>query len=171
MDPETGEYYADSETGETSYSSSSSSSSSFNVETGEYEGDNCLPRRRFRVPSSCYTPTQKKDGSKKLLKVDKQEWELITAAIFLLPTMILFYPVLSVFALMLEIFLHTWSHKKNKTLKCDNIYYQSPLHGIAKEFCGRCKFEDAKVKITKIQDIRNDKLRKYGLEYIRRVVT
>lgn len=162
MDGRKGEPCIDTETGEILYPSL------YNAETGEYEGLITLPQKiKFRIP-----PQQKLNKMHNIpIKVNKHELELLTAAIFLLPTIILFYPILSIFIFIMEIILHNWVHKKNKTLRDDTFYYKSPLHCIVKEFCGRCKDLSTKEKITKMQDKRTDKMRKYGLESIRRVVT
>ncbi|KAJ8922290.1 hypothetical protein NQ315_004229 [Exocentrus adspersus] len=127
-------------------------------------------RIRFRIPS---TREQKPTNNSKwpCCKVDKPEVEFITALVFLLPTMILFHPILSIVTCVLEIILHSWVHKKNKTLRDGTFYYKSPLHGIVKEFCGRCKDQQTKDKITKIQDMRNNKMQRYELEYIKSMVT
>ncbi|XP_018576749.1 uncharacterized protein LOC108915259 [Anoplophora glabripennis] len=153
----------DMETGEILYPSQ------YNAETGEYEGFLALPQRvKFQIPPQIKPNKKTHRGP----KMDEQNLELITAAIFLLPTAILFNPVLWAVALILEIVIHSWTHKKNSTLRNDTVhYYRSPLHGIVKEFCAKCKDSNAKEKISKLQDRRNDKMRKYGLESIRRVVT
>ncbi|KAG5869668.1 hypothetical protein JTB14_035595 [Gonioctena quinquepunctata] len=161
MDVETGEYILDLETGEIlTYPQ-------FNDETGEYEG---LPHEHenFKIPRAYYTPEPKPNKRKrhKFLKADYQESQLITASIYLLPTMILFHPILALVAVIIEIFLHSWSHRSNKRLKDKNVYFQSPLHPIVKEFCARCKEENSSLKITRLQDIKNDKFK----NYIRRVV-
>lgn len=152
----------DTETGEILYPSQ------YNAETGEYEGFLSLPpRTTFRIP-----PEQKPDKEPhKESRTNCQVLELITAALFLLPTAILSYPIVSILIVLLEMIIHNWVHKKNKTLQSDTFYYKSPLHGIVKEFCGRCKDLNTKEKISKLQDMRNEKMKKYGLESIRRVVT
>lgn len=162
MDEETGEYFLNLETGEVSILPLIQ-----NVETGEYED---LPIRRFKIPSSYYT-TKKQTRSKKpirqLRKADPLESQLITAAIFLLPTMIFFHPILSLIFCITEILLHNWFHETNKALKDRSVYFRSPLHGIVKEMCGRCKEESATVKIARLQDIQHDKFK----NYLKRVVT
>lgn len=129
----------------------------------------------FKVPRSYYTPRRPKYTKKrhKLRKACPQESQLITAAIYLLPTMVFFHPILCVFAVIVEIILHTWSHKRNKELGTDAIYfYQSPLHGIVKEFCGKCKDETAAIKISKIKDRQNyNRFGKQQLEYFKQVIT
>lgn len=186
MDFETGEVSEsyDTETGENIDTSDSTYDSEISEipyspldeETGENR--DCLwswPPKRFKVPRSFYTPSSKKRNYKKrqnLRKADQQESELITAVIFLLPTMIFFHPILYVVVTVVEIILHNWSHKKNRKLKKDAIYFhRSPLHGISKEFCGRCKEDMAENKIIKIQDRKINRFRKYQLEYLKRVVT
>ncbi|CAG9864448.1 unnamed protein product [Phyllotreta striolata] len=138
-----------------------------NDETGEYED---LPIKRFKIPSSYYCKKQtarSKRTNRKPLKADPLESQLINAAIFLLPTMIVFHPVLSIIVFVVEIIVHNWFHKTNKALKDRSVYFRSPLHGILKEMCGRCKEESATVQIAKLQDIQHDKLK----NYLKRVVT
>lgn len=185
MDFETGEISEayDTETGE----NVEVTESSCDTETGEVPysprdeetGENRdwpwpWPSKPFKVPRSYYTPTTKRKSCKKfqpMRKVNQQESELITAVIFLLPTMILFHPFLCVILVVIEIILHNWSHKKNRKLGSDTIYFhRSPLHGIVKEFCGRCKEDMAVSKISRLQDRKNDRFRKYQLEYLKRVV-
>lgn len=172
-DSETGENLettntrCDTETGEAPYSPR-------DEETGENRNWP-WPAKPFKVPRSYYTPSSRKKYSKRrrtIRKADPQESELITAVIFLLPTMIFFHPIVCAITLIIEIILHNWSHKKNKKLKSDTIFFhRSPLHGIVKEFCGICKEDMAGNKIAKIQDRKNDRFRKYQLHYLKRVVT
>ncbi|VEN48229.1 unnamed protein product [Callosobruchus maculatus] len=167
MDNETGEFVLDTETGE----SRPWCFSTFDVETGEYED---VPLKKFKIPSHYYTPPEKEKKSKQkrpLRKADRHEIALIHAAIFLLPTFVLFHPVVAIFVAIVETVLHSWSHKSNQLLKSNRVYFQSPLHPIVKEICGKCKAEQESLRITKMQDVMNDKLRKHGLDYIRRVVT
>lgn len=173
-DTETGENLeltdcsCDTETGEVPYSPR-------DKETGENsDWPWPWPTKRFKVPRSYYTPTKRNSKQcRKFRKANPQESELITAVIFLLPTMIFFHPILSVIAVVVEIILHKWSHKKNKKLKSDTIYFhQSPLHGIVKEFCAKCKDDMTANKITKLQDRQNyDHFGKDQLQYLKRVVT
>lgn len=136
-------------------------------ETGECSGWSAKP---FKIPRFYYTASNKKRAFKKrhrLRKANPQESELITAAIFLLPTMIFFHPILCVISLIIEIVLHNMSHSKNNKLKSDTIFFhRSPLHGILKEFCGTCKEEMSVNKIRKIQDRKNVRF-----QYLKRVVT
>lgn len=163
MNGRKGETRVDTETGEILYPPL------YNPETGEYEGHFYLPlKSKFRIP-----PHQRLDKKtlNKPMKVNKMEVEIIVAAILLLLAMVMFYPIVAIAVCICEIILHNWVHKKNKTLKDDTFYYRSPLHCIVKEFCARCKDVSATEKIWKLQDERNDRMRKYGLESIRRVVT
>lgn len=129
----------------------------------------------FKIPRAYYTPHSMRHSKKKhtFRKANPQESELITAVIYLLPTMIFFHPLLSVIAVVIELILHNWAHKKNKKLKSDTIYFhQSPLHGIVKEFCAKCKDDMTVNKITKMQDRQNyNHFGKNQLEYLKRVVT
>lgn len=172
-DMETGEnleisyHTCDTETGETA-------SYPRDQETGETK-DWALEIKRFKIPRSYYTPRGPKYTKKrhKIRKACPQESQLITAAIYLLPTMIFFHPILWIIAILVEIRLHNWSHKRNKQLGNNTIYFhQSPLHGITKEFCGKCKDETATNKISKIQDRQNyNRFGKQQLDYIKRVIT
>ncbi|XP_050501086.1 uncharacterized protein LOC126881090 [Diabrotica virgifera virgifera] len=159
MDAETGEFYLDLETGEISEAPTVQ-----NVETGEYEYT-----RTFKIPSYYYRRYQERKEKTNCTprKADPLESQLITAAIFLLPTMIFFHPIMLVFVCVIEIFLHTRIHRKNKELEDLSFYYQSPLHGLTKEVCARCKDEKAKNKIAKLQDKQHEKFK----NYIKRVVT
>ncbi|KAJ8978951.1 hypothetical protein NQ317_009347 [Molorchus minor] len=153
MDLETGENYRDSETGEIYCETF------YNEETGEFEGNNHhSPTIKFKIPSSALiTKENKWIKNYRSTKASKNELELITAAIFLLPTLILFYPVLG----LLLFYIHGPT-KRTKNLKKIRLCITRALHIILKEFCAKCRYENAKRKITKIQDIRNDKLTKYG---------
>uniref|UniRef100_V5G5Z9 Uncharacterized protein n=1 Tax=Anoplophora glabripennis TaxID=217634 RepID=V5G5Z9_ANOGL len=163
MDRRKDKYSVDKETGEILYPAL------YNSETGEYEGDVVVPQKiRFRIPFQEEEPDKKPYNAP---KSHPQDREFIKAAVFLLPAAILLYPVVFVGTMLLETILHCWVHKINKTLKSDGVYYQSPLHGITKEFCSRCREFDAVEQIGKLQDVRSSKLTKYGLESIRRVVT
>ncbi|XP_066148402.1 uncharacterized protein [Euwallacea fornicatus] len=96
--------------------------------------------------------------------------EFMTAIVFLLPTFILFTPILGMLIPILDIILHKWCHKKNAKLNSqDMIYYKSPLHMILKEFCSECRMEEECKKIGEIQNIRNNK-RYFMQESLRRVV-
>ncbi|EEZ99759.1 hypothetical protein TcasGA2_TC002531 [Tribolium castaneum] len=141
-----------------------------NIETGEEEYIlTTAPRRKttFKIPP---TYTKKSNDYKHNINLDLSP-TFSTALLFLLPTTIFFYPILGIVTVMIEAIIHVWAHRKNKSLKNPHLYYQSPLHIICKEFCGACREEEAKVKISKIQEKRADKIKKYGLEYVRRIVT
>lgn len=157
--------YLDSETGEISYCDT------WNVETGEYEGELHYLVKKFKIPRSYFTTDAKKSTPmpRKRQKCQQTEIDFIHALIFLLPTMILFHPVLGIVVCVAEFFLHTWSHRKNKQLKSSTVYFQSPLHLISKELCGRCKAQNEAMQITKL--LKNDKFKKAGLDYIKRIVT
>ncbi|XP_044263426.1 uncharacterized protein LOC123010507 [Tribolium madens] len=141
-----------------------------NIETGEDEYISSvapLRKKTFKIPP---TYTKKAKNGKKTINLDLSP-TFSTALLFLLPTTIFFYPILGILAVMVEAVIHVWAHRKNKSLKNQHLYYQSPLHIICKEFCGSCREEESKMKISKIQEKRADKIKKYGLEYVRRIVT
>jgi len=149
----------------------------FNSETGEeeftYFYPSETPRNKpicFKVPTAEYaTANKSKIGN---LKPNPETSTTTAAAIlYLLPTVVFFYPILAIFTVSIEIILHVWAHRKNRKLKDENRYYQSPLHIICQEFCAACKEEKSKLKIHKLQEKRLDKIKKYGLEYVKRIVT
>ncbi|RZC35232.1 hypothetical protein BDFB_005516, partial [Asbolus verrucosus] len=145
----------------------------FNCETGEEESViTSAPIRGkpkvFKIPSSYYMNSAKRNEEKVRCEYPPTA---ATAVLYLLPTTILFYPILGIITVTIEVIIHIWAHRKNKLLKNKNLYYQSPLHIICKEFCGACKEENSKMKITMLHERRADKIKKYGLEYVRRIVT
>ncbi|XP_050302308.1 uncharacterized protein LOC126740373 [Anthonomus grandis grandis] len=107
-------------------------------------------------------------------KSSEKRMEFITAIVFLIPTFIIFTPLLGLLILSLDIVLHRWCHLQNskKGLRKDEglFYYQSPLHMLYKEFCSKCSAEEAGRKIHKIQSIRYNKKRSTMQESLRRVV-
>jgi len=103
----------------------------------------------------------------------ERHMEFITAIVFLIPTFIIFTPLLGVFILTFDVLLHRWCHRQNAKLglRSDHgIYYQSPLHTIYKEFCSKCLHEEDTKKIHKIQNIRYNRKRYTMEESLRRVV-
>lgn len=175
MDSETGECYRDKETGELP------AVAKVNLETGETEINHTMPekesRKRFRVPNN--NPTKKSmprsqtkqyhvppDGDTHFSTSD-----VVPCVLFLLPTTLCFYPIIAAFLSIVEVILHVWAHKKNKTLPNKEVWYQSPLHIFVREFCGACKEQRSVNKITMIQDKRNYKFIKYGIDYVRGIVT
>ncbi|XP_049818800.1 uncharacterized protein LOC109600227 [Aethina tumida] len=144
-----------------------------NRETGEREYPSSTvfhsksPRKGFRVPSHVYSSVTQPEA--KQLKPTSDFYESIT---YLLPTVVLVSPLLIVFLIVLEIVLHTRTHVKNEKLdKNSNIYYQSPLHLISKEFCGKCKSE-AQMKIIKGRDFESHScFIKHSFEFLKRMLT
>lgn len=177
MDVETGENrqnYPDEETGELP------AMPSRNLETGEAELNCKSPdqshnhRKTFKIPKAEMKP----DGKEKCPKVPKcikmksklkKNTELSPVLLFLIP--VFFLPAVSIILSCVEISIHMWAHKKNKRMKNKNVFYQSPFHEFISEFCVLCIEENSKDKITKLQDKKNDKFTKYGIEYVRRIVT
>lgn len=167
MDLETGEIFPDMETGEITYSPQ------LNEETGEkefnYYQKGC-PKRRFKIPNNYL---QRYFSSQKLLLHpghDDHVSELASAIVFLLPTVLLFFPIVALVIIFIETILHQYSHKFNRLNDNDLIYFQSPLHFVGLAYCGRCREEASNNRISEIQDMRN-RLRKYDLECVRRIVT
>lgn len=162
MDNETGEIYQDIETGEKQLAK-------VNTETGETEINNRPPQERsskkFKIPNQ-QKSTKKSETPKPPSPANKTS-DTVQVVLFLLPTVLLFFPVLAALISIVEITLHVWAHKKNKVLRDTNFYYQSPLHICVREFCGACREEMSGNKISKIQDMRNNKFTKY----VQRVVT
>lgn len=169
MDLETGEVQmsvCDRETGEMP------ASPRLNSETGEPEMNFTQPtaRRSFRIPQGYIRqPCEQPDHQQCHLPADDfRNTRMSSVILFLLPTVI-FAPVVAIFLGVLEISLHIWAHKKNKSLRGSDIFYQSPLHVIVSEFCACCIDENSKKKITKMQDKTNNKLTKYHYGF--RIVT
>ncbi|KAJ3662696.1 hypothetical protein Zmor_007031 [Zophobas morio] len=142
-----------------------------NLETGEVEfiiTSKKLPAKPkvFRIPTSCMNLKKREEK----IKFDSSP-TFTAALVFLLPTTIFFSPILGLLVVLIEVIIHVWAHRKNKLIRHKNLYYQSPLHIICKEYCGACKEEESKIKITKFQEKRADKFKKYGFEYFKRIVT
>lgn len=186
MDNETGEDYRDNETGEIP------SPGIINSETGEVEINYTRPRYKkpFKIPSTTkpsssstsafrnninrfydYHYNNSKKSTKHLNYLLPDSKRVSVAPAFAMLTLLFFAPVFGVLISILEFVIHVWTHKKNKKMRNMNIYYRSPLHDITSEFCSICVDENTKNKITKLQDKRNDKFTKYGIEYVRRIVT
>lgn len=106
-------------------------------------------------------------------KTSEKHNDFITAIVFLIPTFIIFTPILGFFILTFDVLLHRWCHQQNSKLKLKGIYdkyYHSPLHTIYKEFCAKCIDEEGCRKINKIQDIRYNRKRIMVGESLRGVV-
>lgn len=169
MDIETGENYPDQETGETP------SIPHLNMETGEREMNRQRPipsnKRPFKIPKNCTKQVKEKiENDKKCHAVKKNVHSSAISFAFLLFIPVFFMPAVGVLISFIEVVLHMWAHKKNKKLKNSDFIYQSPFHVFLSEFCHLCIDENAKNKITKLQDKRNYKFTKYSIEYVRRVV-
>lgn len=147
-----------------------------NQETGEEEYNQKSQRHNFKIPPSYLNNPQNSKKNTRIIpntSIEHKRPALTAAAIlYLLPVTILcyFYPATGMVGLFFEARLHIWTHKKNKQLKNTDRYYQSPMHIIHKEFCASCVEEQNKLRITKLQEKRHDRIRKYGLEYVKRVV-
>lgn len=168
MDNETGELYRDDETGEVA------AVGVINKETGEMEMNYTGPtyKKPFKVVSSSTKLNYK--TTTKHFDDNHMNWRtkrVSVAPAFTILTLLFFVPVFGIFTAIIECFIHVWTHKKNKTLRNTNLYYRSPFHDVTSEFCSLCIDETTKNKITKLQDKRNYKFMKYGIEYVRRIVT
>lgn len=168
MDWETGEEQPDHETGELP------AVPRLNCETGELEM-NCnrpslIQRKPFKIPKN-YTrkATKSKLDSCAKKGIIRTSNNMSPALLLLLP--VFFLPSVGIVISIVEILIHMWCHRKNKKLQNTDKYYESPFHIFVCEFCKLCIDESAANKITKLQDKRNNKFTKYGIEYVRRVVT
>ncbi|ENN79823.1 hypothetical protein YQE_03646, partial [Dendroctonus ponderosae] len=93
-------------------------------------------------------------------KTSQKRMEFITAIVFLLPTFIIFTPLLGIIVLIFDVILHKWCHRKNARLaREDMIYYRSPLHMIYREFCLKCIAEEHSRKIEEIHNRRLNRKR------------
>lgn len=131
-------------------------------ETGESENSATMPQRtKFRINNyhgnrhCCQKPLTR---------------DMSPALLFLLPTLF-FYPGLATLIIaLLEVTIHMWAHKKNKTLTNKSVYYKSPMHIVASEFCAKCRDERTMDKVGKLQDKRAHRF-KCHYEYVKRIVT
>lgn len=80
----------------------------------------------------------------------------ISPVVFLLPTLFLFpFPAwFTVFSILIELYLHMWTHKTNKYFKDSCLRYRSPLHIISTQFCALCKSKRNMQMISRLQDAR-----------------
>lgn len=157
MDSETGEQDRDQETGEwLPYISECDS------ETGESENSTAAPQRaKFRI-----NPQHQRRCCKKPITTR----DLSPAILLLLPTLFVYPGLTTIIVAFLEVVIHMWAHKKNKTLTNKNIYYKSPMHIVASEFCAKCRDERTMDKVGKLQDRRAHRFKSH-YEYVKRIVT
>ncbi|XP_060520260.1 uncharacterized protein LOC132698287 [Cylas formicarius] len=144
MDTETGEFLCemDRETGE-----NRSWGAYLNTETGE---DECS-KKPFRI-SDRAGGARFRLSAKKRIESSETLSQFIKAVVFLVPTAIVFTPLLGLFVLTSACFLHRWSHRQNRKLKMMgdySIYYRNPLHALSKEFCHLCMEESRIIKLPK----------------------
>lgn len=143
----------------------------FDNETGEYEsGDfsnSSYPTSRttFKIPNS-YMNKTKHSLSRSQRQTTR---DMSPALLFLLPTLFVYPGITSIIVAFLEVIIHTWAHRINKKLTNKNVYYKSPMHIIASEFCAKCRDIKSMDKIEKLQDKRT--LRFKCNEYVKRIVT
>jgi len=70
-------------------------------------------------------------------------------------SMFFFARICAVLAVLIELLIHVWAHKKNRCNINPNIYYRSPLHIFTSQFCIVCRHETAMDQVIKLQDQRN----------------
>ncbi|XP_043468511.1 uncharacterized protein LOC122502489 [Leptopilina heterotoma] len=147
-----------------------------NVETGEPETNVDFRRIRRKVPFQIPKDIQKSISKKKYDKFkdidsipDGETFCRINPVCLFLPAIIYFRWFVAVLFLM-EVILHVYSHRKNKSLKDSNVYYQSPFHGISSEFCALCQSETCMNRVDKMQQARMHRFLKQ-CNYMKRVVT
>ncbi|KAJ6633175.1 hypothetical protein Bhyg_16019, partial [Pseudolycoriella hygida] len=164
----------DNETGEFVLSSSDDSCDSsfeYDNETGEFDATKTSLKLRkkanFSIPRNLLTP---QDDPKKCcidpndtFTLTKKE-EVITLQeeiilgcnktshrLFLIvASMFFFTRICAVLALLIELSMHIWAHKKNCRNSNPNIYYRSPLHIFTSQFCIVCRHESAMDQLTDI---------------------
>lgn len=169
MDMETGEpdFRRDLETGELL------ATEDFDSETGELESDVVdvsmflKSRSTFKVPSAYINKTKKRYNSRHARCTTR---DMSPALLFLLPTLFVYPGVTSIIVAILEVVIHTWAHRINKKLTNKNVYYRSPMHIIASEFCAKCRDIKSMDKIEQLQDKRTLRF-KCNYEYVKRIVT
>lgn len=163
MDSETGERCRDSETGEWV-----PCDNDYDDETGEPASTTqsaILPKRTTFKIHPCYM----KHSSKKYYPTASTR-DMSPALLFLLPTLFVYPGITSIIIAILEVIIHTWAHRANKRLANKNVYYKSPMHIIASEFCAKCRDIKTMDKIEKLQDKRTHRF-KCHYEYVKRIVT
>lgn len=145
-DSETGERKLDKETGE-------NIPLYLNQHKSTTEDPVVRKRCTFKIPNDA---TKIIDANKKIPKNKYSDNEVSTLLLFLIPSLCCF-PIILCTIIVLEIAIHVWAHRKNKTLKDPNVYYKSPMHIYISEFCAICCEDTSKAKIGKIQDKRTKK--------------
>lgn len=112
-------------------------------------------------------------------RIFTESYPVGSVVLFLLPTLFFCPLVCAIVGSIIEAVLHWWAHKKNSQNARNNvdknkmIWYQSPMHLLASEFCFACIDEYGKEKISKYQDKRlNRRLNRIrrSMEYVRSVV-
>lgn len=69
--------------------------------------------------------------------------------------MFFFTRICAVLAVLIELSIHVWAHKKNCRNLNPNIYYRSPLHIFTSQFCIVCRHESSMDQVIKLQDQRS----------------
>lgn len=157
MDTETGENFnIDDETGEIL------TEKKYDNETGEHDTTTLNKRiKKFRINLN-----KKNCGIRKPIVTR----DLSPAIIVLLPTLFMWPGIATVGIAVLEVMVHMWAHRKNKRLGDSRVYYRSPMHIVASEFCALCRDQKDVDEITRIQDKRINRF-KCNYEYVKRIVT
>lgn len=112
-------------------------------------------------------------------RIFTESYPVGSVVLFLLPTLFFCPLACAIVGSIIEAVLHWWAHKKNSQNAHKNVdknkmvWYQSPMHLLASEFCFACIDEYGKEKISKYQDKRLNRrltrIRK-SMEYVRSIV-
>jgi len=148
----------------------------YDNETGEFDATiSSLKVRKtanFLIPKNliapqddpkkcCIDPNDTFTLSKKEQVITLQE-EIILGCnktshrLFLIVASLFFFTrIVAVVAILIELSIHVWAHKKNFKNMNPNIYYRSPLHIFTSQFCIVCRHESSMDQVIKLQDQRN----------------
>lgn len=128
-----------------------------NEETGEVEEKQ---KELFKIPIQQELEAKKKNRTKTKCEMCKHGKHSL---IFLLVTLSLLLPTFTIlFYICLESFFHTYIHKANKPhhKRAQNI--RNKLHCLFySEFCAFCQSEKCMDRVSKLQDERMARMRKY----------
>ncbi|KAG4077477.1 hypothetical protein HA402_002904 [Bradysia odoriphaga] len=171
-DSETGEYNVSTESDD-----ASDSSMEYDNETGEFDATITSLRLRktakFSIPKNLIAP---QDDPRKCCCIDPNDTFTLTKKedvitlqeeiilgcnktshrLFLIvASMFFFTRICAVLAVLIELSMHCWAHKKNSRNSNPNIYYRSPLHVFTSQFCIVCRHETSMDQVIKLQDQRS----------------
>lgn len=108
----------------------------------------------FKIPSNIITKSKDIfDDEEFRAKYLPFNSDISPIVLFLLPTLFV-YPALTLILAVIEISIHMWAHRKNKTLNNPKYYFRSPLHSCVSVYCARCKEDNYMSTIGKLQDKR-----------------